>query len=233
MLHQVKLQSNNVNGLQILVVGVGGTGSHLLPLLAKYNYHLRSKGTDGFNVIAMDNDIIESKNIGRQNFSPFQVGLPKAQTVIESVNRYYGFNWTAINERATPLTNTNSHIVITCVDNFESRNMIHARFKDAYDSYWIDAGNGFDFGQIIIGYNSRDKKIPSLPSVIDEFPDMKRHADLSIGNGCNDEKQGLFVNTGMAYYLAYCVKRMIDDMYLDFRGIYLNFGNDLNINFIR
>ena len=66
----------------IYVVGVGGVGSQWLERLTRFlrsDPRFISKGTE---VIIVDPDIVEEKNLARQNFYGFEKGRPKASSYI-------------------------------------------------------------------------------------------------------------------------------------------------------
>lgn len=75
------------NQLRIIVVGLGGTGSWFMPKLVKtVNDLVRKDYYKGIEVILVDKDEVEHKNIVRQNFIPQDVGLNKA---VVMANRYF------------------------------------------------------------------------------------------------------------------------------------------------
>ena len=220
--------------IPVYVIGIGGTGSHVLSILAKINYELRRQESLGFKVFAIDGDVVESSNIGRQNFSPSHLGLNKAEVMITAINRFYGFDWLAMQEHLTvksfrnkELSNILAHkgIIITCVDNYKARAIIGKHMVK--DSYWIDAGNSYSSGQIIIG------KKGILPNVLEEFPDLEKIDQLNNAPdeaGCNSAQQGLLTNLTMATYIGYIMNGIFRDYFLNYRGIYLNIGENLSIN---
>lgn len=62
----------------IFVLGAGGTGSWLCAFL--------DKQSQGNNVIVMDGDVVEDKNILRQNFTRKDISRRKAQVVAAEPN---------------------------------------------------------------------------------------------------------------------------------------------------
>lgn len=68
----------------IIVIGCGGTGSWLLPKLVKIINDGCSKSmTSGHNILLVDGDEVEEKNLIRQNFISQDVGKNKAQALAE------------------------------------------------------------------------------------------------------------------------------------------------------
>jgi PRTRC genetic system ThiF family protein len=138
--------------LGISVVGCGGNGSQILSGLARLNAALRAFGHPGLNVTAYDPDLVSDANVGRQLFSPSDLGQNKAFVLINRINNYYGLAWKAVPTRFTPrATSTflrDHHFVIGCVDSIASRREI-ARCSNAI--YWLDLGNSDKKGQVILG----------------------------------------------------------------------------------
>ena len=69
--------------ISIDVIGAGGTGSYLLSYLAQIHYLLRMVGGNDnpFDVTVWDRDTVSETNVGRQNFWPMDIGLPKAEVL--------------------------------------------------------------------------------------------------------------------------------------------------------
>ena len=66
--------------VELYLVGCGGTGSWLAPSLCRIARTLNEKGK-ATNLIFVDPDIVEQKNVLRQNFCDAEIGLNKAQTL--------------------------------------------------------------------------------------------------------------------------------------------------------
>ncbi len=81
--------------IYMTVVGTGGTGSQMLTQLARIHCSLRALGHPGLMVVAWDPDTVNSANLGRQMFSPADVGRNKATVLIERINRFIGSEWDA------------------------------------------------------------------------------------------------------------------------------------------
>lgn len=154
----------------IVVIGAGGTGSRLLPPLAQ----LVKTSLRRFNPAAMlekcdiyviDGDIVEEKNLSRQNFIAPDVGRNKALVVAERYARAFGLNIIPCTEFLRPETKPKfdgpageilfktvfeNAVVIFAVDSAKARKEI-LQFMNHYctsNLFVIDAGNEDDFGQI-------------------------------------------------------------------------------------
>jgi PRTRC genetic system ThiF family protein len=64
----------------IIQVGVGGTGSWLAMSLARLAYHAGQAG-QMVKLVLVDPDTVEERNVGRQGFSPAEVGQNKAESM--------------------------------------------------------------------------------------------------------------------------------------------------------
>ena len=84
--------------ITVNLIGAGGTGSQMLQSLARIDYALYKLGHPGLNVRVFDNDIVTEANIGRQLFSPNDVGLNKADVLVTRINTFFGVNWESVSE---------------------------------------------------------------------------------------------------------------------------------------
>ena len=136
---------------QIVVVGLGGTGSHVARNLARLLVHRRQNRQSVPELVFVDPDIVEEKNIGRQLFSPAELDQPKAIALARRYNYALGLEIQAICEPLDAKKHIGQNALICgCVDNHHARREI-AR---AEGHTWIDAGNEYDYGQVVIGNNS-------------------------------------------------------------------------------
>ena len=117
---------NPQHPVTVNLIGAGGTGSQVLTCLARLDITLRALGHPGLFVTLYDPDIVTESNIGRQLFSPSDVGLNKAQCLITRINNFFGNDWKAFPDiypvilKDTRRDNL-ANITITCTDNIKSR----------------------------------------------------------------------------------------------------------------
>ena len=146
---------NPQHPVTVNLIGAGGTGSQVLTCLARLDTALRGLGHPGLFITVYDSDIVTEANIGRQLFSPSDIGLNKAQCLVTRMNNFFGNDWKAVPDiypaalkdaRRDNLAN----ITITCTDNIKSRidlwNILKAVPVSEYRShetplYWMDFGN--------------------------------------------------------------------------------------------
>lgn len=183
---------NPVHPITVNVIGIGGTGSLVLPRLARMDYGLKLLGHPGLMVFSYDDDIVEPFNVGRQNFSDTDLGRNKAIAITEKCNLAYGLLWKAYRSKYHPKNSRKANITIICVDNYEFREKFYENMEKLlknkktrpdepyqYPYYVIDGGNGKDFGQVVISSWFDN----GLQSPMKLFPEMK--------NQDNEETQGI------------------------------------------
>jgi len=177
---------NPVHPISVLVIGCGGTGSQVLTNLARINHALINLNHPGLNVTASDDDVVTEFNCGRQLFSYSDIGLNKADVLITRLNRFFGTSWSSLQERFNGIYKLNYNIVITCVDNLETRKLVSKSFQSGRDDndsiYWMDFGNGKDFGQVVIGTvrkveQPKKSKHEVIP-VLKKFTDFRKIHEL-------------------------------------------------------
>ena len=109
----------------IMLVGAGGTGSWLFPVLCMEARTLSQVGINHW--IVKDRDVVEEGNLSRQNHSPTSVGKPKVDTLVAACRHLLPsdmvvtqlFDW--FEEHSLVPENT---VVIAAVDNHVARNNI-------------------------------------------------------------------------------------------------------------
>lgn len=188
------LPSNFVNSpVHIALVGCGGNGSQMLTGLARMHISLLAMGHPGLELDVYDPDRVSEANIGRQLFSPADVGQYKATLLVHRLNIFFGLHWKAFptffsgDKARDPLYGGGStgrmyDLVIGCVDTRASRRQIYryghnlnhgVRLDVAFGKnglpkqrhYWLDVGNLSSTGQAILGeFTPRYGKSQTIPS---------------------------------------------------------------------
>ena len=73
--------------IRIMQVGTGGTGSYLVLPLAKFlNSLKKTRAYNDIKYYLIDNDIVEEKNIWRQNFNYNEIGQNKSEVLANRSN---------------------------------------------------------------------------------------------------------------------------------------------------
>ena len=137
--------------LGITIVGVGGTGGFVAESLCRL-----LTGHDAI-ITLVDHDRVERHNILRQNFYENDIGAFKAEALAGRLARNYRreirYCTTRFENgrfRTTPGVDFNTSMLIGCVDNAEARGHI-AEEAGGRNIWVLDAGNGKDWGQVLIG----------------------------------------------------------------------------------
>lgn len=160
----------------VIVVGCGGTGGRLIPMLSQ----LLSRGAyqDLFPTITLiDGDEVEVKNLNRQNFIAEDVGRNKAEVLAErygnafeipvisipAMYEHTGSLRSWLQNHLPPamqrLVMDRPYTLFLCVDNMVARwNIISGALQDTQQTGLlhtvIDAGNENTYGQVRV-FNSR------------------------------------------------------------------------------
>ena len=196
--------------IKVVLVGAGGTGSHVLRRLATIHLAMIELGHPaGLDVIVIDPDTVSKTNVGRQNFWPSDVGQSKAEILVNRCNLLMQTGWVAEAAKVTDGTQfSNPDIVIGCVDNRNGREAILKALKrSVYSSaYYLDIGNREHDGQVVLGevFGASYKRENRLPHVADLYPDIIDGSldDTDDTPSCSLaealEKQSLFINDTMA-----------------------------------
>lgn len=198
--------------IKVLLVGAGGTGSHVLKKLAIFHKSMVELGhPEGLHVTVIDPDVVSKTNVGRQAFYSSDVGLPKAEILVNRCNMQLQTNWDAIPEKFTEHSNVYAvDLVIGCVDNRAGRKAIlTALGRKNSLTYYLDFGNRAHDGQVILGQvglkgvAEREGRV-RLPHVGELFPDI---LDTSLDDADDTpscslaealERQSLLINETMA-----------------------------------
>lgn len=229
---------NPQHPITIVVVGCGGTGSHVLTGLASMNESLLALGHPGLMVYAFDPDTVSPANIGRQKFSPADIGRNKAEVLITRLNRFYGFSWEAIPELYSAQRYT-GNILLSCVDTIEAREYIlndFARQRDYEHPYMtpiysMDFGNSTATGQVLLSsfYKIRQPEkeaVGKLKGLFQTFPGLKNLKGKDTGPSCSVaealQRQELFVNSTLAQSGLNILWNLFREGKISVRGAYVD-----------
>ncbi|MGF6472669.1 PRTRC genetic system ThiF family protein [Paraburkholderia youngii] len=150
---------------RVIVVGAGGTGSAVLPALARLHHAMIELGhPGGIECTVYDDDTVSPTNVGRQGFYPNDVGSYKASLIVNRLNILMGTNWRAVTQRLNGRTALfNVDLVIGCVDTRAARKAILDTIGETH-AYYLDCGNDTDRGQEVLGQTMPSRLLKSAPS---------------------------------------------------------------------
>jgi hypothetical protein len=170
----------NPPNIHVFIIGCGGNGGHVIPQIFRYNRSFIDRQNipvpagqvkpPKFNIqlTIADGDIVEPKNLVRQNFIAPDIGKNKARVLGERYGKAFGIE-VGIIERylnadiVDELISTcqGSVVVLSCVDNNATRAIIHKNLVETQEEakamrmrhlFWIDVANEKYDGQAVIGY---------------------------------------------------------------------------------
>lgn len=191
--------------VKVVMLGAGGTGGHIAPHLYRLLYALDRP----VRFIICDGDIVEEKNLVRQNFIPADLGENKAQVLAERYSTVFGMETEYVPEYvesvellkelvAPRIVKTNYYpysvldkelvILIGAVDNNRSRQICNQVFYESEELIYIDSGNSEHTGQVVCGirsggrtlYKPVGKLYPEVLSDTDKFPTELSCAEASV-----------------------------------------------------
>lgn len=214
--------------VRVCLIGVGGTGSEVLDGLARMHHGLRGLGhPHGLAVTVYDADTVSESNVGRQRFSPADVGRNKAITLVHRYNLFYGLDWDAqpamLEPEADLHTLSAADLILTCVDQARFRADLGLALrrqeqpedcsqrwypKRKGEVLWLDFGNGRHTGQAVLGHALG--RMPQgglrLPNVFDLYPELDGQNEDDSGPSCSLAaalaEQDLWVNKFASMALA-------------------------------
>jgi len=191
--------------VKIVMLGAGGTGGHIAPHLYRLLYAINRP----VRLIICDGDVVEVKNLVRQNFIPADLGENKARVLAERYSTVFGMETEYVpafieseerlKELITPRVVRSNYypftviekelvILIGAVDNNRSRQMCNKVFYETEELIYIDSGNSEYTGQVVCGvrsggrtlYKPVGKLYPEVLSDTDKFPTELSCAEASI-----------------------------------------------------
>jgi len=207
----------------VSVIGCGGTGGFAAEELCRL---LPSRA----DLVLIDMDRVEERNLGRQNFTQEDLGCFKSEALARRLARRYGrpLSYSTFPVALTDLKSTG--LVIGCVDNGLARGNIAKQAGNPYFArWWVSAGNGESYGQVITG-NARDLRESfgleegicyALPLPTIQRPELLAQAPENRDCAAMAEEQGPTINQAMAVLVVEVVRRLIEgtcpwmQLYLD------------------
>lgn len=218
----------------VTVVGCGGTGTFVAEGLAR----ILPADT---RLVLIDYDRVEERNLSRQEFFREDIDQFKSEVTAHRLAKKYR---RPVAYAVSPLQLTQicyPGIVIGCVDNGKSRGGIanklgeHSPYAPQYEPYgnlvqdgnhkgytkvwWVDAGNGENYGQILIG-NARIGQLDqafdvgsgicgALPFPIIQSPDLLKQVPV-VRDCAEIADQEPVINRVMAALTIEVVRRIIN-----------------------
>ena len=231
-----KLDNSFTRGhFTVTVVGCGGTGGFAAEGICRLLPH-------EVDLRLVDSDRVEERNLSRQNFFPEELGQFKSEALARRLarrfNRPVAYSTLPIALAEVSLPG----LLISCVDNGPARRDIEeavghqlfyimrsasSPFDTMFVSWWVDAGNGENYGQVLIGNREgglfdREKELClALPLPTLQRPELLAQTPLPQPDCAQIAEQGPTINQAMAVLVVEVVRRLIEgtcpwmQLYLD------------------
>lgn len=226
----MEIRSKHEIRYKFIIVGLGATGSQLLPFLTQLLNNFR-----GHQLFLIDGDYVERKNLDNQKFLEADIDRPKVEALAERYQSVYPEldlcysveyikDTVKLKHHLESAYNDKNRIpvLISCVDNNASRKIFDQLFHDESvpELIYIDSGNGTTdrIGQIVTGYKEADtvqdtedtnfyktKRVPNirLNPVCDVFPTIRDDEDdIESHTGCSRVSDANPQNIGTNIYAA-------------------------------
>lgn len=187
--------------LNIHVIGSGGTGGYCIEYLAR----LLAGGEHKIHVY--DGDMVELKNLKRQNFSKNDVDLNKAEALCNRLREqildapeliphpsYLTDTEGLLAEILLSLEDDESLVIIQAVDNVATRRLVnkvimHRLVEVRRLTVALDSGNDDQGGQVVLYANGavrnsepfKKDEVGLLPTMLEVFPDLGAVEDNNPG----------------------------------------------------
>src|SRR5688572_13992559 len=148
----------HLNIREIVLVGCGGTGSHLARLIARLLVQLRTLRLTVPTLRIVDPDVVEAANIGRQLYTPAELGLPKAEATARRLSCALGLAVEWVNAPFSArehLGRRYDTLVLEAVDNHTARQEL----AQVEHVCVIACGNERSHGQVSIGNTSNPDEV--------------------------------------------------------------------------
>lgn len=185
----------------IVQIGTGGNGGYLVQRLSKLLYALSRRDDFKFSYKLVDGDAVEPSNLLRQPFIEQDLYQPKAQVLAERYEAAYEIPILYRNSFVETVSDIKSlflseqahfyvhvPILLGCVDNNATRQLMHEAFKELGSMIYIDSGidsvdeagspdSGYS-GQVVCG--AKMYKNQYLSPVGEVYPDILSDKDSRL-----------------------------------------------------
>jgi hypothetical protein len=196
-----------MNKRRILIIGVGGIGSYLAPLLAQ---------TGLYDITIADPDIVEKKNYPYQNFCEARVmasGKKKKVEALDLLGKVTRIPYPILTDKQIMGFN----LVICCADNLDARRLLYKRgFGNDCVDRWLDL-RAQGRNAALISYLA-DKK---LSDTFLAGPEGSFSCQGENFNNSNNPSDIHFMHTAIAGFAAQWIQRwfngdeVIDKMFIN------------------
>jgi len=203
--------------VKVVMLGAGGTGGYVAPYVFRLLHMLDRPA----RFVVCDGDIVEPKNLDRQNFVPADLGENKARVLAERYSTVLGMETEYVPSfieklpdlmeliepkewELSPYSTKRTKemvLLLGCVDNNKTRQLCHQAFHQSEELIYIDSGNGKYTGQVVCGVRRNGRTIRK--SIGGVHPEMLKDTDLfpseiSCAEAAQEDPQSRDYRTGIA-----------------------------------
>mgnify|MGYP001167418476 CR=1 FL=1 len=210
----------------VTIVGLGGTGAQVARSVARMIYDMRADRKHIPQIVLIDPDTVEMKNVGRQLYTAADVGQKKAHVLMRRFNMALGLDISAIDQPVSAERHFErwGNLIIGAVDNHLARREL----ANISGAIWIDTGNHASSGQIVIGNTGdRDTVMRQLndthdgayrylphagllfPALLEPEPQESPAPERSCAELVTAREQDLLINDWMAIVAAQYVYKLL------------------------
>jgi len=197
--------------MNIVVIGVGGIGSAVLPALLRYLSH----AYEGSVVMLLDGDSYEPQNVSRYALGDGNKAV--------SLASYFSSEFPNLFIRGKPefVTSMNAHvhieegdIVFLSVDNHLARKVVSARCAALSNVILISGGNDYSDGNVQIYIRKDGADAEGTVPLGKNHPEIESARDQAGEAGCGilveSLPQLIFTNTMIAAYMLAAFWRVVE-----------------------
>ena len=166
--------------VKVVMLGAGGTGGYVAPYVFRLLHMLDRPA----RFVVCDGDIVEPKNLDRQNFVPADLGENKARVLAERYSTVLGME-------------------TEYVPNFIEKlpDLMELIEPKEWELIYIDSGNGKYTGQVVCGVRRNGRTIRK--SIGGVHPEMLKDTDLfpseiSCAEAAQEDPQSIVANVTAA-----------------------------------
>ena len=228
------LKFPKIHNPSIYLIGAGGTGGFTFTNLTRL---LAGTNTP---ITIFDGDIVEPKNLKRQQFSKDDIGENKATALLNNatktildvspinvIDQYITDEDEFIADILINLPENGTPIIISAVDNVATRKLINKALDDMIDYYIaIDSGNNNQGGQVVVTSNQmvREKRhafdedtLVQLANMFEVYPELNHVEDNNPGlhQSCDEvvesEPQAMMANSRNGDVIANIIMTLLAD----------------------
>lgn len=203
--------------VRIVMLGAGGTGAYAAPHIYRLLHVLNRPS----RFVICDGDIVEPKNLVRQNFVSADLGQNKARVLAERYSTVMGLETEYVPdfveklpqlmelieprgwelERYSYRQTEEMVLLLGCVDNNRTRQLCHQAFYQSKDLIYIDSGNEEYTGQVVCGVRRNGHTMakpiggvhPEMLKIVDRFP-----SEISCAEAAQEDPQSIAANIAAA-----------------------------------